>query len=137
MGLSGCCGPRQLSWTKTSPTVSRRALRPPVSRRRSTAGATPSEGPTPCTRYNDEFGLVLIQALTDAGLRVPEDSAVIGTDNHPLGAALRPALTTTCLDPAEGVAAVASSVERLLGGERLDPGLAEIARPRLVTRSSA
>ncbi|MFF9402264.1 substrate-binding domain-containing protein [Streptomyces sp. NPDC014744] len=97
----------------------------------------PIRRPDAVYTYNDEFGLVLIQALTDAGLRVPEDSAVIGTDNHPLGAALRPALTTTCLDPAEGVAAVASSVERLLGGERPDPGLAEIARPRLVTRSSA
>ncbi|MFF9510975.1 LacI family DNA-binding transcriptional regulator [Streptomyces sp. NPDC014724] len=97
----------------------------------------PGRRPDAVYTYNDEFGLVLIQALTDAGLRVPEDIAVIGTDNHPLGAALRPALTTTYLDPVEGAAAVASSIERLLAGEELDPGLAEIARPRIATRSSA
>ncbi|MFB7160965.1 LacI family DNA-binding transcriptional regulator [Streptomyces sp. NPDC056242] len=87
--------------------------------------------------YNDEYALVLLQVLSDAGLRVPEDIAVIGTDNHPLGAALRPALTTTYLDPVEGAAAVASSIVRLLRGEDLAPGLAEIARPRIVTRDSA
>ncbi|GGU99306.1 hypothetical protein GCM10010275_42700 [Streptomyces litmocidini] len=68
---------------------------------------------------------------------MPEDIAVIGTDDHPLGAVLRPALTTTSPDPVEGAAAVAPSVERLPHGEELAPGPAEIARPRIVTRSTA
>ncbi|WP_328328263.1 MULTISPECIES: LacI family DNA-binding transcriptional regulator [unclassified Streptomyces] len=97
----------------------------------------PARRPDAVYAYNDEYALVLIQALTDAGLRVPEDIAVIGTDNHPLGAALRPALTTTYLDPVEGAAAVASAIERLLDGGELAPGLAEIARPRIITRHSA
>ncbi|MER7596123.1 substrate-binding domain-containing protein [Streptomyces hydrogenans] len=97
----------------------------------------PRSRPDAVYAYNDEFGLVLLQALADAGLRVPEDIAVIGTDNHPLGAALRPALTTTYLDPVEGAAAVASTIECLLRGEELPPSLAEIARPRIITRCSA
>ncbi|WP_329582266.1 substrate-binding domain-containing protein [Streptomyces sp. NBC_01361] len=40
-----------------------------------------------------------MQALTDAGLRVPDDMAVVGSDNLPLGSALRPQLTTTYLGP--------------------------------------
>ncbi|MFI5653359.1 LacI family DNA-binding transcriptional regulator [Streptomyces anulatus] len=97
----------------------------------------PRSRPDAVYAYNDEFALVLLQALADAGLRVPEDIAVIGTDNHPLGAALRPALTTTYLDPVEGAAAVASTIECLLRGEELPPSLAEIARPRIITRCSA
>ncbi|MET9660641.1 substrate-binding domain-containing protein [Streptomyces sp. NPDC006510] len=96
----------------------------------------PDRRPEAVYAYNDEFALVLIQALRDAGLDVPRDIAVAGSDNLPLGAALRPQLTTTYLDlPA--AAAVARTMERLLQGEDLDPGPAAVARSRLVIRESA
>nr|WP_223182627.1 MULTISPECIES: substrate-binding domain-containing protein [unclassified Streptomyces] len=97
----------------------------------------PARRPDAVYAYNDEFALVLLQALADAGLRVPRDIAVVGTDNHPLGAALRPGLTTTYLDPVEGAAAVASAIEQLLRGEDLSPDFAETGRPRLIRRGSA
>ncbi|WP_395358283.1 substrate-binding domain-containing protein [Streptomyces sp. YH02] len=65
------------------------------SRRR---GVIRTGDPTPSTRTTSQYALTLIQALKDAELRVPEDIAVIGSDNLPLGAALRPHLTTTYLD---------------------------------------
>lgn len=43
---------------------------------------------------DDEFAMAGMAALADAGLRVPEDVQVTGHDNHPLGAVLRPGLTT-------------------------------------------
>ncbi|OQR63962.1 LacI family transcriptional regulator [Streptomyces maremycinicus] len=44
--------------------------------------------------YNDEYAMLLIRALQDAGVRVPEDVAVIGADDLMLGRLLRPRLST-------------------------------------------
>ncbi|RSS85579.1 TIGR02452 family protein [Streptomyces sp. WAC05292] len=44
--------------------------------------------------YNDEYALLLVAALHDAGLRVPADVAVIGADDLLLGRLLRPRLST-------------------------------------------
>lgn len=44
--------------------------------------------------YNDEYAMLLMRALQDAGLRVPEDVAVMGADDLLLGRLLRPRLST-------------------------------------------
>ncbi|MFE2925678.1 LacI family DNA-binding transcriptional regulator [Streptomyces goshikiensis] len=44
--------------------------------------------------YNDEYAMLLMRALQDAGLRVPEDVAVIGADDLLIGRLLRPRLST-------------------------------------------
>ncbi|WP_318209488.1 MULTISPECIES: LacI family DNA-binding transcriptional regulator [unclassified Streptomyces] len=113
-------------------TLSTDSLAPAVA-----AWCDPDRRPEAVYAYNDEFALVLIQALRDAGLDVPRDIAVAGSDNLPLGAALRPQLTTTYLDLPAAAAAVARTIEHLLQGEDLDPGLAAVARSRLVIRESA
>ncbi|MFI9208333.1 LacI family DNA-binding transcriptional regulator [Streptomyces sp. NPDC053253] len=96
----------------------------------------PHRRPDAVYAYNDEYALALIQALKDAGLRVPDDIAVIGSDNLPLGAALRPHLTTTYLDLSPAAAATAAAIDNLLHGEAPDPDL-PAARPKLVIRESA
>ncbi|BFO19008.1 hypothetical protein SHKM778_53960 [Streptomyces sp. KM77-8] len=48
--------------------------------------------------YNDEYAMLLMRALQDAGVRVPEDTAMIGADNLMLGRLLRPRLTTVHLE---------------------------------------
>jgi DNA-binding LacI/PurR family transcriptional regulator len=93
----------------------------------------PQRRPDAFYAYNDEYALVLIQALENAGLRVPDDIAVIGSDNLPLGSALRPHLTTTYLDLTP---AAAAAIETLLQGGDLSPGPAA-APPKLVIRESA
>ncbi|THA57600.1 LacI family DNA-binding transcriptional regulator [Streptomyces sp. A1136] len=44
--------------------------------------------------FNDEYAMLLMRALQDAGLRVPEDVAVMGADDLLLGRLLRPRLST-------------------------------------------
>ncbi|MCX4529488.1 MULTISPECIES: LacI family DNA-binding transcriptional regulator [unclassified Streptomyces] len=44
--------------------------------------------------YNDEYAMLLMRALQDAGLRVPQDVAVIGADDLLIGRLLRPRLST-------------------------------------------
>lgn len=64
---------------------------------------------------NDALAVGAMRALTDAGLRVPEDVAVTGFDDTEEGAFLLPALTSVSPDAAE----MASHAVRLLV-ERLD-----------------
>ncbi len=44
--------------------------------------------------YNDEFAVGLLNALGEAGVRVPKDIAVIGVDDIPLASVVSPSLTT-------------------------------------------
>ncbi|WP_018504863.1 LacI family DNA-binding transcriptional regulator [Parafrankia discariae] len=85
---------------------------------------------------SDQFAILLIHKLRDAGLEVPRDIAVVGSGDHPLGAALRPALTTATFDVPAIARVVASSIRRLLDGQDLDPGLEAALRPHLIIRES-
>ncbi len=60
---------------------------------------------------NDEMAFGALEAIKGRGLRIPDDIAVIGFDDIPLAAHLRPALTTV-RQPLQDVARLA--VERLL-----------------------
>ncbi len=53
-------------------------------------------GPHPSAifTYNDDYGLLLMGALQDAGLSVPEEVALVGCDNLPLCEMVRPRLTS-------------------------------------------
>lgn len=48
--------------------------------------------------YNDEYAMLLMRALLDEGLRVPEDVAVIGADDLLIGRLLRPRLSTVQIE---------------------------------------
>ncbi|MEV7612082.1 LacI family DNA-binding transcriptional regulator [Streptomyces sp. NPDC089799] len=48
--------------------------------------------------YNDEYAMLLMRALQDAGLRIPEDVAVVGADDLLLGRLLRPRLSTVRIE---------------------------------------
>ncbi|RSS80302.1 LacI family DNA-binding transcriptional regulator [Streptomyces sp. WAC06614] len=52
--------------------------------------------------YNDEYAMLLMRALQDEGLRVPEDVAVIGADDLLLGRLLRPRLSTVRIQTPTG-----------------------------------
>jgi DNA-binding LacI/PurR family transcriptional regulator len=54
----------------------------------------PGPRPTAVLVYNDLTAIGALRALRDAGLRVPEDMAVIGTDGIELGRYTSPSLTT-------------------------------------------
>lgn len=44
--------------------------------------------------YNDEYAMLLMSAFQDAGLRIPEQAALVGADDLMLARLLRPRLTT-------------------------------------------
>ncbi|MFJ6793096.1 LacI family DNA-binding transcriptional regulator [Streptomyces sp. NPDC091268] len=48
--------------------------------------------------YNDEYAMLLMRALLDAGLSVPGDVAVMGADDLLIGRLLRPRLSTVRLE---------------------------------------
>ncbi|WP_324783028.1 LacI family DNA-binding transcriptional regulator [Streptomyces sp. H51] len=52
--------------------------------------------------YNDEYAMLLMRALQDEGVRVPEDTAVIGADDLMLGRLLRPRLSTVHVELPSG-----------------------------------
>ena len=98
---------------------------------------TGSERPTGIYAFNDEYALPLLGALHDQGIRVPEDIAVIGTDNVSFSAFVRPALTTISFD---NVALGQRGIEMLVAlekGEALPIELSQPFVPQLILRSSA
>jgi LacI family transcriptional regulator len=92
--------------------------------------------PTAVFAANDYMAIGVIGALSDAGLRVPEDLAVVGFDDIPMARYLNPALTTVHVD---AYRLGERAVERLLenphtrGGR---PAYHEVLPTTLVARSS-
>ena len=85
---------------------------------------------------NDEYAIALVTALIDAGLRVPDDVAVIGVDDIPFAAYVTPSLTTVAADFTVLADGIANAVMKLLA----DPSTrSDLPRPehRLVIRESA
>ncbi|MGW6877807.1 LacI family DNA-binding transcriptional regulator [Streptomyces xanthophaeus] len=52
--------------------------------------------------YNDEYAMLLMRALQDEGLRIPDDVAVIGADDLLIGRLLRPRLSTVQIEMPTG-----------------------------------
>jgi DNA-binding LacI/PurR family transcriptional regulator len=59
------------------------------------------ELPTALVALNDLMAIGAMIRLQDAGLRVPEDIAIIGFDDIPEAKIVRPALTTIAQDPVD------------------------------------
>jgi len=89
---------------------------------------------------NDMMAIGALLALQDKGVRCPEDVAVIGFDDVPIAALVRPSLTTMQVNIAE---IGRRGVERLIGLTQPGPApqdadsACEIVRPILVERQSA
>lgn len=85
--------------------------------------------------YNDLWAAAVLRAARAEELRVPEDLAVIGMDDEPLGVFLDPPLTTLSLDPVGAAEALFARGLALLGDEDADPSAGP--RLRVVVRGSA
>ncbi|MEO5321628.1 LacI family DNA-binding transcriptional regulator [Arthrobacter sp. CC3] len=89
--------------------------------------------------FNDLMAAGVLKAAADAGLRVPEDCAVMGMDGIPLGELLTPQLSTLALDLREVGRAAVELLDGLLSGS-ITPGSEEsrlTLKHRLVLRDSA
>ena len=84
---------------------------------------------------SDLMALGAFQAIADAGLRVPDDIAVVGFDDMPLAATVRPGLTTVRQPAVAMGAQLATGLLRALeDGRQVEPVLMPT---ELVGRDSA
>jgi LacI family transcriptional regulator len=97
-----------------------------------------SSGPPPTAVFavDDESTAGAMQAIADAGLRIPDDISVVGMDDVPLAAALRPALTTVRIDTEELGRRGAAMLLQIVAGTQPDP-VRVVLPTRLVERESA
>ncbi|WSB30373.1 LacI family transcriptional regulator [Streptomyces sp. NBC_01788] len=86
--------------------------------------------------YNDEYAMLLMRALQDAGVRVPEGTAVIGADDLMLGRLLRPRLSTVHIDLPSG-RDVAELVDRAVHDPAAPPERHAVLGATVVHRDSS
>ncbi|MEU1501646.1 LacI family DNA-binding transcriptional regulator [Streptomyces sp. NPDC005732] len=86
--------------------------------------------------YNDEYAMLLMRALQDAGVAVPEETAVIGADDLMLGRLLRPRLSTVHIELPSG-RDLAELVDRAVREPGAPPETHEVLGARIVQRDSS
>ncbi|MFG3344106.1 LacI family DNA-binding transcriptional regulator [Streptomyces sp. NPDC048018] len=86
--------------------------------------------------YNDEYAMLLMRALQDAGIGIPEETAVVGSDDLLLGRLLRPRLSTVHIDMVVG-RELAELVDRAVREPEAAPELQDLLASRVVHRESS
>ncbi len=81
----------------------------------------------------DLIAIGAMRAIKDAGLRIPEDVAVVGFDDMPLAAHVTPALTTMRQNSQMAADGLVRGVVGLIEGEPVESALME---PELIVRES-
>jgi len=90
--------------------------------------------PTAVYAYNDDYAIPFMAECIDRGLRIPDDIAILGTDDSPLCEYLRPRLSSIAYDvDAIGNRAVAI-ISRMSHGEPIEESLLHAPTPRLIAR---
>jgi LacI family transcriptional regulator len=95
-----------------------------------------ADHPTGIYAYNDEYALLLLGALSDRGIQVPGDVAVVGTDDISFSEWMRPTLTTIRFDT---ISLAQRAVGMLVSWHTRQPIPEELARPlvpQLIPRGS-
>jgi LacI family transcriptional regulator len=92
--------------------------------------------PTAVYAYNDDFAIPFMAECIDRGLRIPDDIAILGTDDSPLCDYLRPKLSSIAYDlDAIGNRAVAI-ISRMSHGKPIEESLLHAPTPRLIARNT-
>ncbi|MCK6628292.1 MAG: LacI family transcriptional regulator [Anaerolineae bacterium] len=95
-----------------------------------------SDPPTAIFAFNDRMAMGAIWKLKSAGLRVPEDVAVVGFDDIPAAADFSPPLTTVRLSGAQVGRVAAQMLFKLIEGEPIESP--EVVLPaELIVRQSS
>lgn len=85
---------------------------------------------------NDEMAWGCIRALTEAGIKVPDQVSVIGFDDISLSAYYTPALTTIHSPVTELGSTSATELLRLIESENASPGTVTYLSPSLIVRDT-
>lgn len=86
--------------------------------------------------YDDSYAMLLMRALQDAGIEVPEQTAVIGVDDSLPARLLRPRLSSVRMELAT-VEPLADLVDRLVRHPVTEPERHDLLRVRTVHRESS
>ncbi|MER7171674.1 LacI family DNA-binding transcriptional regulator [Streptomyces mesophilus] len=86
--------------------------------------------------YNDEYAMLLMRALQDAGIAVPEETSVIGADDLLLGKLIRPRLSTVRLEMPSGQL-LAELVDRVVRAPGAEPEVHDLLAASMVVRESS
>ncbi|MER7045107.1 LacI family DNA-binding transcriptional regulator [Streptomyces jumonjinensis] len=86
--------------------------------------------------YNDEYAMLLMRALQDAGIDIPGRTAVVGADDLLLGRLLRPRLSTVHIDMVTGQL-LAELVDRTVRDPNGEPETRDLMGARAVHRESS
>ncbi|MFD5542549.1 LacI family DNA-binding transcriptional regulator [Streptomyces sp. NPDC127079] len=86
--------------------------------------------------YNDEYAMLVMRALQDAGVRVPDETAVVGADDLMLGRLLRPRLSTVRIDLPSG-RELAELVDRVVRDCGDEPETHRVLGASVVRRESS
>jgi LacI family transcriptional regulator len=95
-----------------------------------------TERPTGLYAFNDEYALLLLGVFADRGIRIPEDVALMGTDDIAFGEIVRPTLTTIRFDAISIGQRVVDMMTILDKGLALPEELTQPLTPELVPRAS-
>ena len=93
-------------------------------------------GVTAVLAYNDLWAMASVEAARRAGLRIPEELAVIGVDNIPLTTIIDPAITSVSLNMREYVRALVQLLDDRVHGREEHPPVPDDRFIRLVQRKS-
>lgn len=85
--------------------------------------------------YNDDYAMLLMRALQDAGIEVPRETAVIGADDLMLGRLLRPRLSSVRMELVTAQPP-ADLVDRLVQHAGTEPERHDLLRARAIPRES-
>jgi len=86
--------------------------------------------------FSDEYAFPLIAKLLDAGIRIPEHIALLGSDDIPFASLIRPALTTIAFDKDSLGRRAVSMINALITGESLGLEDQRPLGPQLVLRET-
>ncbi|MEO3973809.1 LacI family DNA-binding transcriptional regulator [Streptomyces sp. CAU 1734] len=86
--------------------------------------------------YNDDYAMLLMRALQDEGIGIPDETAVMGADDLLLGRLLRPRLSTVHIDMVTG-RLLAELVDRVVRDPAEAPELRDLMGARAVHRDSS
>ncbi|MEU2563133.1 LacI family DNA-binding transcriptional regulator [Streptomyces longispororuber] len=86
--------------------------------------------------YNDEYAMLLMRALQDEGIRVPDETAVVGADDLMLGRLLRPRLSSVRIELPSG-RGLAELVHRVVREPGTRPEVHDVLGASVVHRESS
>ncbi|MER8037694.1 LacI family DNA-binding transcriptional regulator [Streptomyces hydrogenans] len=139
-GLGMFSGPRLDGARRAAETAGATVVPLPLAYTEESAGALaarwPELGLDAVFGYNDEYAMLLMRALQDAGVDVPGDTAVIGADDLLLGRLLRPRLSTVHIDLIEG-GELAALVDDAVNGTAGATGERPLLDSRVIARESS